>query len=218
LSASSLLELTAAPACCAGETWKPIPDWPHEASTCGRVRSIDRQDENGVWRLGAILPQHPDKRKGKGYLYVTLRDGKRTRKVHVAVAVLEAHRGLRPFPDWEACHNDGIRTDNHLAGLRWDSREGNRADMLRHRQERAVTQGVTAGAAKRDETGMRRYKTPVFPGIRIPSPSRHPRYRDAADGTGSPPPFLTFSSVPASVQPLVRAVRTSFLTLLRWFR
>ena len=140
MTALSVLEAAPA-ACCEDEEWRLIPAWPHHgASTCGRVRSVTWLDENGIWHLGAILPQHPDKRKGKGYLYADLRDGGRRRKAHVAVLVLEAHRGLKPGPDYEACHSNG-RTDNHLRHLRWDTREANLAEMWEAR--RAVTDPVT---------------------------------------------------------------------------
>lgn len=132
MNAPSLL--AAAPAvCCEDEKWELIPGWPYEASSCGRGRSIDRLGDDGIWRLGAILPPQPDKRPGKGYLYWDLRDGKRRRRVPVAVAVLEAHRKPRPGPGYEACHNDGVRTDNHLAKLRWDTKKANRADTEWHR-------------------------------------------------------------------------------------
>jgi hypothetical protein len=142
LSASSILELEGAIACCEDERWEPIPYWPHEASSCGRVRSVNRIDAAGRLLLGDILPQHPDRRPGKGYLYVTLRDGKRRRKAAVAVLVLEAHRELRPGPGYEACHNHGVRTDNHLSKLRWDTRKANRADRTRHELERTWTGGL----------------------------------------------------------------------------
>lgn len=135
MTAPSVLETV--PVCCTDETWAPIPDWPHEASTCGRIRSIDRLGPDGVLRLGAILPQQPDQRPGKGYLYGTLLDGGRRRRVHVAVAVLEAHRGLKTSPNLEARHGNGIRTDNHLTNLSWGTRPQNRADRERHRNERA---------------------------------------------------------------------------------
>lgn len=141
MSAPSVLELNGIAGCCDDEEWKLVPAWPHhEASSCGQVRMLDYLDAAGRLRLGQMLPQHPDKRPGKGYLYVTLRDGQRRRKAAVAVLVLEAHRSQRPGPGYEACHNDGIRTDNHLARIRWDTREANLEDMARHRLERAVTE------------------------------------------------------------------------------
>jgi hypothetical protein len=150
ISRLAVAVLEAPPACCDNEAWRGIPGWLyHEASTCGRIRSLDRLGDDGVWRLGSILPQHPDKRRGKGYLYVNLRDGGRFRRAAVAVVVLEAHRGPRPFPGWEACHNDGVRTDNHLAKLRWDSREGNLADQRRHALARKAATGVLHRAGSR---------------------------------------------------------------------
>lgn len=132
MTALSVLETV--PACCPDEIWELIPAWPHEASSCGRLRSIDRIGPDGVWRLGQVLPLHPDKRKGKGYLYAHLRDGKRRRKVPVAVAVLEAHDKLRPGPEFEACHANDIRTDNHRSNLSWDTWQANRAQMWERRR------------------------------------------------------------------------------------
>lgn len=130
--------------CCDDETWEPIPSWPHEASTCGRVRSVDRL-EGDVWHLGGLLAVSPDRRPGKGYLYVTLTDGPRRRKIHLAVAVLEAHRGLKQMPEHEARHGNGVRTDNHLSNLSWGTKKQNRADRERHRMERQ--QGIQAAPA-----------------------------------------------------------------------
>lgn len=151
MNAPSLLVADPLGGCCEDEKWDPIPGWPHhEASSCGQVRMLDRLDAEGRLRLGGILPQFPDKRPGKGYLYVMLRDGARHRKAAVAVLVLEAHRKSRPGPGIEACHNDGVRTDNHLSKLRWDTREANLADMLRHREERSRTDGFD-GSENRGE-------------------------------------------------------------------
>lgn len=196
MSAPSILTFGVADQpCCEDETWKRIPDWPHhEASTCGRVRSTDRLDENGVWRLGAILPQHPDRRKGKGYLYAILRDGKRRRKVHVAVAVLEAHRGLKPGPRHEACHS-GPKTDNHLVKLRWDTKEANLAEMWEARRLVTAQAGhVTDRAFPQD--GALRY------------PSRHGVTGDGTPGTGRFPSFPRFPPHFTSLNPALRMLRS----------
>ena len=211
MSALSLLEV--APdevGCCADEIWKPIPDWPHEASTCGRMRSIDRIDANGMLRLGQMLPLEPDKREGKGYVYGTLRDGKRRRRVHVAVAVLEAHRELRPGPGYEACHNHGVRTDNHLTEIRWDTREANIADMLRHRLERAVTEPVTDGPEKALECHRSKVRGGSAASGRL---SQLSVTGDGPQGTvGSPIPINSLSHS-MSVKPPFRTVCTLFLSL-----
>lgn len=45
--------------------------------------------------------------------------------------VLEAFRGLRT-QGTECCHNNGVRTDNRLSNLRWDTRKSNTDDKIRH--------------------------------------------------------------------------------------
>ena len=203
MSAPSLL--LDAPACCDDETWKPIPDWPHEASSCGRARSIDRLGSDGIWRLGAMLPPQPDTRPGKGYLYYDLRDGKRRRRIPAAVAVLEAHRGTRP-EGCEACHNRGVRTDNHLTEIRWDTREANLADMAEHAALRAVTDQAAMTVSLSQAAGHGGVRG--LAGLALASVTG-----DVSQGTGSPRPFSSFSSVLTSVQPVSNALRTPFRSL-----
>jgi len=207
LSAPSVLVLEDARACCEDERWELIPSWPHEASTCGRVRALDRIDAEGRLYLGGMLPAQPDKRPGKGYLYYDLRDGKRRRKIPAAVAVLEAHRGLRPGPGYEACHNHGVRTDNHLDKIRWDTREANLADMRRHQAERDAV-AVTSLPAETPS----RYRLQVRGGA-VVSPRR--RYGvtgapagNAAHGTGTSVPFLPFRPLFLFFNPVPRSLRS----------
>jgi hypothetical protein len=203
LSAPSLL--LAVPACCDGETWELIPDWPHEASSCGRVRSIDRLGDDGIWRLGGLLPPQPDTRPGKGYLYYDLRDGRRRRRIPAAVAVLEAHRGLRPA-GCEACHNRGIRTDNHLSEIRWDTRAANLADMAEHARLRTVTEEAAMTLALSQSAGHR--------GVRATAAlSRASVTGDVSQGTGRSPSNPIPPSVSISLQPVSRTLRTSFRSL-----
>jgi len=210
LSALSVLELETVAACCDDETWKPIPDWPHhEASTCGRVRSTDRLGNDGIWRLGSLLPPQPDKRPGKGYLYYDLRDGRRRRRIPAAVAVLEAHRGQRP-EGCEACHNHGIRTDNHLRKIRWDTRAANLADMAEHARLRAETTLVTTGP----ETALSRHGSQVRHGRAAPAAVvTATRYGDGTHGTGSFPIPFNFPSQSPPVNPFLRTFRTPFQSL-----
>ena len=205
MSAPSLLAAEA-PACCEDERWALVPDWPHEASTCGQVRSVDRLGPDGIWRLGALLPQQPDKRPGKGYLYVDLRDGARRRKAAVAVLVLEAHRELRPGAGWEASHLYGIRSDNHLDGLAWETRAANLARIALHAAERAVT---TLGAETADTS-----QGGHFPSMARDAATRHSRYGvtpRTAPGLSPSIPISPSHSIP--VQPLLHTLRTSFRSL-----
>ncbi len=185
------------------EQWRPVPGWPYEASDLGQIRRIPWIDDAGVFHLGGIVAQCPDKRPGKGYLYVTLRDGTRRRKAAVAVLVLEAWRGLRPA-GCEACHNNGIRTDNRLSELRWDTREANRADRARHEAERAVTTLVTTvpeTALSRHGSQVRR-RSGSSGGVVTAA-----RHSDAPHGTGRSPIPFTFSSVFTSVKPALTSLR-----------
>jgi hypothetical protein len=107
-----------------GESWRPIPGWPYEASSRGRIRSAARAQ---------VLKRTPDR---DGYLHVTLSDGPtRRRYVHVARLVLEAFAGLPPAPLLEACHRNGKRRDCRPRNLYWGTRAQNRADRERHRLE-----------------------------------------------------------------------------------
>lgn len=66
-----------------------------------------------------------------GYPMVTLfSDGKRMQRT-VHSLVLECFVGPRP-EGMDACHYDGTRDNNRLDNLRWDTREGNLQDMVRH--------------------------------------------------------------------------------------
>ena len=47
------------------------------------------------------------------------------------VLVLEAFVGPRPAK-LDSCHNDGVRTHNHLSNLRWDTRSANLYDAVEH--------------------------------------------------------------------------------------
>ena len=68
---------------------------------------------------------------GYGYLQVKLcKDGKMyNRKVHRLV--LETFVGSCPG-GMQTCHNNGIRTDNRLENLRWDTRSNNAYDAVKH--------------------------------------------------------------------------------------
>lgn len=69
----------------------------------------------------------------RGYRVVALKlfGGPVVRNLSVHRLILEAFKG--PCPDgWQACHNNGIRDDNRIDNLRWDTQSGNFADKRRH--------------------------------------------------------------------------------------
>ena len=115
------------------EEWRPLPGWRYDVSSVGRVRTQMWIDDDGILHLSKILAQTLD---SDGYFYVMLHDGQRRRKARVHCLVLEAHVGARPSRSHQACHWNGVRTDNRKCNLRWGTRADQEDDKRRHRQER----------------------------------------------------------------------------------
>ena len=114
------------------EEWRPIPGWvgTHEASSQGRIRSLDRRVLKGRGRMahhqlrGRVLRQSP---RPNGYLSVSMN----ARRVSVHSLVAAAFYGARPTGH-VCCHNDGDKANTRATNLRYDSPAGNSADMVRH--------------------------------------------------------------------------------------
>ena len=101
--------------------WKPITETEglYEVSSCGHVR------RKGCKPLALIST--PD-----GYHVVSIFVGKKytQRKVHRLVA----HEFIcpPPFEKAEVAHKDGVRTNNSVDNLRWDTKTGNQRDRVLH--------------------------------------------------------------------------------------
>lgn len=110
------------------ELWKPVVGYEgvYEVSDMGRIRGLNRKCETRIV-LGTILKPHI----WNGYLRVVLRRGGNRKTWAVHRIVLIAFAGPNP-PLMEACHKNGIRSDNRLVNLRWGSRKENAADRVRH--------------------------------------------------------------------------------------
>jgi len=114
------------------EIWKTIPHFPHyEVSDTGRVRSFYKRGGGNKW----MVDKDPQRVLSSAGKYPTVRikheDGNyRLRRVHQLV--LEAFVGPCPT-DMEACHNDGVSTNNSLDNLRYDTHKANAADALQHK-------------------------------------------------------------------------------------
>ena len=116
------------------EVWKPIPETHgiYEASSFGRVRSIDRLEtqRNGrqYLRKGRILATH---RNRNGYLQVSPRvDGKQFERMAHRL-VLAAFTGEFP-KNMQVCHINGNPQDNRIENLRWGTYSDNVYDRVRH--------------------------------------------------------------------------------------
>lgn len=121
------------------EQWRDVPRWEgiYQVSDTGRVKSVDRRlpvvnrfgiIENRLHRGKELKPSLTK----NGYFMVTLtRPGseRECRCVHQLVA--EAFIGPRQEKQ-EVCHNNGVRTDNRVENLRYDTRSANALDRHAH--------------------------------------------------------------------------------------
>lgn len=114
------------------EIWKPIIDYPgYEASSTGRIRSVDRTviTIRGPWRYrGKILRQTFNRRLGR----FAISFGDQTTTMYVHQLVCAAFHGPRPSPSHDVAHYDGNCQNNRPDNLRWATRKENCADTARH--------------------------------------------------------------------------------------
>ena len=98
------------------EIWKPVPGYEgkYEVSSLGRVRSLDRIDEENHFRKGQIMKTN----LLRGYVRVPLRDGKKQKsyQVHRLVAL-----AFIPNPDNlpQVNHKDCNPGNNNVDNLEW---------------------------------------------------------------------------------------------------
>lgn len=112
------------------EKWKLVAgyDGAYEVSDRGRVRSIARNDRLGRMVGGIYLK--PQKHYA-GYPKVGLSKNGYSKQYFIHRLVLEAFVG--PCPDgMEACHGNGVPSDNRLKNLRWDTASKNYKDRVKH--------------------------------------------------------------------------------------
>lgn len=129
------------------EIWKSIPGYDgfYQASTGGRIRSIDRmirgKNKKIVLRKGKILKPTISR---CGYERVTLcRPG--SKKIHsVHKLVLLAFIGSCP-EGMECAHEDGRRTNNKILNLSWKTPSQNQEDRIKHGTD---DQGFKSARAK----------------------------------------------------------------------
>lgn len=119
------------------EDWRAVEGWPgFEVSSLGRVRAVERRimtatPNGGITskRLKArLLKPHV---RVDGYLEVAPRASGRQKTVLVHQLVCRAFHGPRPDRH-DVAHNNGCRSDNRAANLRWATRLENCDDSLRH--------------------------------------------------------------------------------------
>lgn len=122
----------------ANEVWRPIPGLDgYEASTWGRIRSVDRVLElMGRWgpmkrfHRGKIL-RLKHKPNGSGQTYWCFYAGGGAYP-QVNRAVCWAFHGKPPSAKHEAAHLDGRTSNNRPENLKWKTPTENAADKIRH--------------------------------------------------------------------------------------
>lgn len=115
----------------APEQWRPVPGLPgYEASSLGRIRSLDRErPAGGALRRYAGRVLRPRPKPGSGYFSV-YSDGGRYATVNRAVAA--AFHGPAPSDEHEAAHLDGNPANNRPSNLAWKTPAENEADKRLH--------------------------------------------------------------------------------------
>jgi hypothetical protein len=110
------------------EEWRDIP-WArgvYQASSLGRIRSLDRIGKIGQKLRGRILKQHTNHH---GYQMVVI--GNTGNPVRVHHMVLDAFVG--PRPDGTECrHLNGDPSDNRPCNLSWGTQLQNFFDSVKH--------------------------------------------------------------------------------------
>lgn len=136
------------------EIWKPIPGYDgYEASSLGRVRSVDRYDKRGVLLKGRVLKPTRD----RGYSRVNLSvKGKRfEKKVHRLVMLTFRGESLLPVD-----HRDGNKDNNCLSNLEYVTARENLHRAL-FRRDHKLPIGVSRKGEKYHvrfhENGVRRF-------------------------------------------------------------
>lgn len=129
----------------AKELWKPIPSEPgYEASSLGRVRSIDRVVETSTGKRryrGKILVASSIQ---SGHQVLAL--GRFSRRT-VHALVLEAFVGFCP-PGQECLHRNGVPWQNDLGNLRYGTRSENNFDKSTHGSNKLTVDQVREARAE----------------------------------------------------------------------
>lgn len=121
------------------DRWLPIPGYEglYSISDVGAVRSEARFVESYGGRRRPVAARLLRPRIKSGYFCVELYSSGigHWRGAHTLVA--EAFIGPRPGGLY-VCHNDGCKTNNNLANLRYDTPASNQADRKAHGTDRAL--------------------------------------------------------------------------------
>lgn len=140
------------------ESWRPIPGWPYEASSLGRIR---RSVGGKGTRAGHILATKPHK---CGYLMVDLSRDNKVHRFQVGRLVCMAFHGEPDPPTLNALHKNGQPKDNIPVNLYWGTQRDNVADARRHD---TIARGDRHGQAKLSEAIVREMRALRQAGVKL---------------------------------------------------
>lgn len=141
------------------ERWLPIVDYPgYDISNYGNVRSYRPLNGQGsLMQTPRFMKLSPGPQKE--YLRVGLSDGKgKVRHFPVHTLLLLTFVGPRPSEQHDACHFDGNAKNNFLGNLRWDTKQANADDRVRHGTQ---IRGESVSLAKLTEDQVREIKAAI---------------------------------------------------------
>lgn len=125
------------------EIWKPIKTIilkngtecnfiGYDVSNYGRVRSYKKKYGKGhrdLNKYAEIINGRPD---SKGYIQYSLSDiNKKQRNFRAHTLVMQTFIGI-PKGYEVICHNDDVKSNNHISNLRYDSQYENMQDIKRN--------------------------------------------------------------------------------------
>lgn len=150
------------------EVWKPVVGFEgfYEVSNMGRVRSVARRvlhKRAGSTRISPSRILRPALR-AYGYLGLQLSVRGKQSSHYVHALVLRAFVGPRP-DGTEACHCNGVATDNRACNLRWDTKSENNKDRFRHGYVAPVRRGEDAANAKLSNTKAQKIREMLASGM-----------------------------------------------------
>lgn len=140
--------------------WRDVPGWEgkYQVSDDGRCRSLDRtilapRPHGGVGLRTYRGRELCGGKTKNGYILFCLVENSTKEHRYAHDLVLTTFVGLRP-EGCEACHNNGVRVDNRLENLRYDTRSANALDRRMHGTA-GITKGEACGTAKLTEDDVR---------------------------------------------------------------
>lgn len=138
------------------EEWRPIAGYEkyYEVSNLGAIRRIPGVLSHGrKWR-GRVLKNLVDR---FGYANVSLSKDGIARKIRVGRIVADAFLGPCP-KGMELCHLDGVKLNNKVSNLRWDTHKNNESHKIIHG---TVSRGLRNGRYTMPECTLRGMDHPM---------------------------------------------------------